>query len=190
MAERRLTSEQGRILLRLAREILENTLAGNGSVQAPVEPIFREPAATFVTLKIAGRLRGCIGNLAPAGSLWDGIRDNAVNAAFHDHRFPPLRADELSRVHIDVSILSPPRPLEYSDGDELVRQLRPGVDGVILRDGWRSATFLPQVWEQLPSAEEFLDHLCLKAGLPKKSWREKPLAIETYEVQCFAEERP
>lgn len=185
-----LSIEQGRQLLRLAREVLESSLTGGGSVQAPDDPVFRERTATFVTLKIAGNLRGCIGNLTPVGTLWDGIRDNAVNAAFHDHRFPPLRAAELLQVHIDISILSPPRPLEYEDCEDLLRKLRPGRDGVILRDGWRSATFLPQVWEQLPSPEGFLDHLCLKAGLPKKSWREKSLSIEIYQVQCFAEERP
>lgn len=190
MEDNLLSPDQGRQLLQLARKTLENSLTGNSPVQEPDDPVFRCQAATFVTLKISGDLRGCIGNLTPVGTLWDGIRENAVNAAFHDHRFPPLRAAELSHVHIDISILSPPRPLEYEDGDDLLRKLRPGKDGVILRDGWRSATFLPQVWAQLPLPEEFLDHLCQKAGLPKKSWREKILSIETYQVQCFAEERP
>jgi len=189
MEDHLLSPEQGRQLLHLARKILENSLTGGGSVQEPDDPVFRSNAATFVTLKLAGNLRGCIGNLTPVGTLWDGIRDNAVNAAFHDHRFPPLRAAELSGVHIDISILSPPRPLDYEDSDDLLKKLQPGRDGVILRDGWRSATFLPQVWEQLPLPDEFLDHLCLKAGLPKTSWREKILSIETYQVQCFAEER-
>lgn len=190
MEDNLLSPEQGRQLLCLARKILESSLTGGGSVQTPDDPVFSERAATFVTLKIAGNLRGCIGNLTPVGTLWDGIRDNAVNAAFHDHRFPPLQAAELPHLHIDISILSQPRPLEYEIGDDLLRKLRPGKDGVILRDGWRSATFLPQVWEQLPLPEEFLDHLCQKAGLAKKSWREKILSIETYQVQCFAEDRP
>ena len=185
-----LSPEQGRQLLRLARKTLENSLTGSGSVQEPDDPVFRCRAATFVTLKISGNLRGCIGNLTPVGTLWNGIRDNAANAAFYDHRFPPLRAAELPHLDIDISILSPPLPLKYEDGDDLLRKLRPGKDGVILRDGWRSATFLPQVWEQLPLPEEFLDHLCQKAGLAKKSWRKKILSIETYLVQCFAEDRP
>jgi AmmeMemoRadiSam system protein A len=92
-------------------------------------------------------------------------------------------------VHIDISILSPPQALDYEDSDDLQTRLRPGVDGVILRDGWRSATFLPQVWQQLPSPNQFLNNLCLKAGLPEQSWREKRLAIETYQVQCFSEEQ-
>lgn len=184
----RLTDDQGQKLLRLARQTLENRLRGGSPAAEPEDDLFSSPAATFVTLKIGGSLRGCIGNLIPVGSLWHGIRDNAVSAAFHDHRFPPLRAEELPRLHIDISILSPPRPLTYADGDDLLRKLQPGRDGVILRDGWRSATFLPQVWEQLPSPEQFLGHLCLKAGLPQNSWREKKLAIETYQVQCFAED--
>ena len=183
-----LSPGQGRVLLRLARTTLEDKITGQDSIQEPEDPIFSSRMATFVTLKISGQLRGCIGNLTPVGTLWNGIRDNAVNAAFHDHRFSPLRADELPRVHIDISILSPPRPLEYEDGDDLVRKLRPGRDGVILRDGWRSATFLPQVWSQLPDPDQFLDNLCFKAGLPKRTWREKKLKIEIYQVQCFAEE--
>ena len=179
MEDNLLSPEQGRQLLCLARKILESSLTGGRLVQTPDDPVFSERAATFVTLKIAGNLRGCIGNLTPVGTLWDGIRDNAVNAAFHDHRFPPLQAAELPHLHIDISILSQPRPLEYENGDDLLRKLRPG-----------SATFLPQVWEQLPLPEEFLDHLCQKAGLAKKSWRKKILSIETYLVQCFAEDRP
>lgn len=179
---------QGRILLALARKTLENRLTGGALPQEPDDPVFRSKAATFVTLKISGQLRGCIGNLTPVGTLWEGIRENALNAAFHDQRFPSLRAAELPRVHIDISILTPPEPLDYRDADELLRKLRPGTDGVILRDGWRSATFLPQVWEQLPLPDRFLDHLCLKAGLPEQAWREKRLSIQTYQVQCLAEE--
>ncbi len=186
--EETLTPEQGRTLLRLARATLENKLTGQGSSQETEDPVFSSRRATFVSLKISGQLRGCIGNLTPVGTLWNGIRDNAVNAAFHDHRFSPLQADELPRVHIDISILSPPKPLEYQNGGDLVRKLHPGRDGVILRDGWRSATFLPQVWSQLPDPGQFLDNLCLKAGLPKRTWREKKLEIEIYQVQCFAEE--
>jgi AmmeMemoRadiSam system protein A len=180
---------QGRILLELARKTLENRLLGGQLPQEPDNPVFRRKAATFVTLKISGTLRGCIGNLVPVVTLWEGIHDNALKAAFHDHRFPPLGATELQRVHIDISILSPPQPLEYTDGASLLTKLRPGIDGVILRDGWRSATFLPQVWQQLPSPDQFLDTLCLKAGLPKQNWREKKLEIETYQSQCFAEEK-
>lgn len=183
-----LNPEQGRVLLVLARKTLEHRLIGSDLPPEPDDPAFRRKVATFVTLKISGNLRGCIGNLTPVGTLWDGIRDNTLNAAFHDQRFPELRDTELAQVHIDISILSPPEPLEYEDADDLVGKLRPGVDGVIVRDGWRGATFLPQVWQQLPQPERFLDHLCRKAGLPERNWQEKKLMIETYQVQCFAED--
>jgi AmmeMemoRadiSam system protein A len=182
-----LTDRQGQMLLELARNTLVQKIEKRDAPLQPDDPAFSVNASTFVTLKIGGQLRGCIGNLEPVGALWEGIRDNAVNAAFHDHRFSPLTPDELSAVQLDISILSQPEPLEYTDTDDLLMKLRPGIDGVILRDGKRSATFLPQVWQQLSSPEQFLDHLCLKAGLPKEIWRQTRLEIQIYQVQCFEE---
>lgn len=184
-----LTEKQGRLLLTLARETLRYKMGEGTAPTAPSDPALSVQAATFVTLKKSGQLRGCIGNLAPVGPLWQGVRDNAINAALNDYRFSALTAEELPIVHLDISILSEALPLSYQDPEELRVKLRPGIDGVILRDGHRSATFLPQVWEQLSSPEQFLDHLCLKAGLPRDRWREKPLDILTYQVQCFAEEQ-
>ena len=175
------------MLLELARKTLVQKMDKGTSPLKPDEPAFSLNAATFVTLKIAGKLRGCIGTLEPVCTLWEGIRDNAVNAAFHDHRFSPLTSDELPTVQLDISILSQPKPLEYADTEDLLAKLRPGVDGVILRDGKRHATFLPQVWQQISSPEQFLDHLCQKAGLPIETWRRARLEIETYQVQCFEE---
>lgn len=183
-----LTEAQGRSLLTLARTTLKHQLTGSEAPQQPADPALVASAATFVTLKLSGKLRGCIGNLQPVGSLWQGIRDNAINAAFHDHRFSPLVAAELDRVHIDISVLSAPEPLEYSDSSDLTRKLSPGIDGVIIRDGRRSATFLPQVWQQLPIPEQFLGHLCQKAGLSERAWRDTKLEVQIYHVQCFAEE--
>jgi AMMECR1 domain-containing protein len=91
-------------------------------------------------------------------------------------------------VHIDISILTPASTISYSDGLDLIRQLRPGVDGVILRHGSAGATFLPQVWDQLPQPEQFLGHLCRKAGLSERTWRDSHPEILVYQVQCFAEE--
>lgn len=184
----RLSREQGQLLLTLARTTLKHKLAGGNTPKKPDDPALWSSAATFVTLKISGNLRGCIGNLQPAGALWEGIRDNAINAAFHDPRFSVLKPEELEKVHLDISILSPPQPLTYSNPEALLTQLRPGIDGVIVRDGRRSATFLPQVWQQLPDPQQFLGHLCLKAGLSERAWREKTLEIQIYQVQCFAEE--
>ncbi|MDK9706871.1 MAG: AmmeMemoRadiSam system protein A [Desulforhopalus sp.] len=183
-----LTEEQGRSLLALARKTLEHQLTGGEAPPQPTDPALLASAATFVTLKLSGRLRGCIGNLQPVGTLWQGIRDNAINAACHDHRFSPLTAAELAKVHIDISVLSAPEPLEYSDSSDLIRKLSPGIDGVIIRDGRRSATFLPQVWQQLPIPEQFLGHLCQKAGLSERAWRDTKLEVQIYHVQCFAEE--
>jgi AmmeMemoRadiSam system protein A len=118
-----------------------------------------------------------------------GIKRNAVNAAFHDPRFAPLKADELDQVGIEISILTEPQPLEYRGSKDLLTKLRPHVDGVILRKGKASATFLPQVWEQLPKPEHFLSHLCRKAGLSADTWEKTQLEISTYQVQYFEEEK-
>lgn len=149
----------------------------------------QQHCGTFVTLKINDVLRGCIGNLEADGPIVDSIERNALNAAFHDHRFEPLKAEELGRVHIDISILSKPERLDYSGGDDLVSKLRPLVDGVILRHGQKGATFLPQVWSQLPEPEMFLEHLCRKAALPPLLWQNEHPDIYIYQVQCFEEDK-
>lgn len=183
-----ITKEQGDVLLRLARATIAEQLGrrpeGKGAVE---DPALQVECGTFVTLKINDQLRGCIGNLEPVGSIVEGIRRNALNAAFHDYRFSALTAEELAQVHIDISILTRPQPLAYRDGADLIAKLRPGVDGVILRLGRCSATFLPQVWEQLPRAEDFLGHLCRKAGLADTAWLKSHPEVETYQVQCFEE---
>lgn len=184
-----LSREQGSLLLTLARATLQQRLIGGKVPEVPDDPAFLSASATFVTLKVGDKLRGCIGNLQPVGALWEGIRDNAINAAFHDHRFSALRPEELEKVHLDISILSTPEPLAYNDSQALLALLRPGIDGVIVSDGRRSATFLPQVWQQLPDRQQFLGHLCQKAGLSETAWRDQKLTIQVYQVQCFAEEK-
>lgn len=184
----RLTEEQGNLLLRLARKTIDEKLGNEQEGKGDeVDSALQAECGTFVTLKIGGQLRGCIGNLEPVGSIYEGIRHNALNAAFHDPRFPELSAEELPLVQIDISVLTRPQPLVYRDGEDLATRLRPGIDGVILRLGRRVATFLPQVWEQLPLAEDFLAHLCLKAGLPETAWQDSHPEVETYQVQCFEE---
>lgn len=183
-----LSRVQKKGLLDLARQTIGGHLnAGSPRPKISKEPPYHEKAATFVTLKISGRLRGCIGNLEPVGSLWESVRDNARSAAFHDHRFSPLSPDEFDRVSVDISILSPPRLLEYEDSSDLISKIRPGVDGVILSDGCRGATFLPQVWGQLQSPELFLGQLCQKAGLEEGAWLEERLEIKVYQVFSFGE---
>jgi AmmeMemoRadiSam system protein A len=189
-----LTEQQGAILIKLARDSLTEKLGLEGSPAAPLDlkaapadPDLRRPGGIFVSLKLDNRLRGCIGTLSARETLADGAAIYAEHAAFHDPRFPALTASELDRIRIEVSVLTPPQPLSFSDAEDLLTKLRPGCDGVILRKGGSSATFLPQVWEQLPQAEDFLSQLCLKAGLAENAWRAERLSIETYQVQYFSE---
>ncbi len=185
----RISEEQAEKLLQLARATLDARLQNLPlKVAAPSDLIFSQEAATFVTLKISGQLRGCVGTLEPSGTIWESVKKNTENAAFHDSRFDPLSLQELEQLHIDISILTSPQPLNYIDGEDLARLLRPGVDGVILRHGSRGATFLPQVWEQLPTPELFLAHLCRKAGLHEKFWSEGKPEIAIYHVQYLSED--
>ena len=188
------TEKQGQLLVKLARQTIMEKLAGKSAdfesdtlIPGLQSESFQAHCGTFVTLKIQGQLRGCIGNLTSAESVLDGVKRNAVNAAFHDPRFPPLSAADLNRTEIEVSILTEPLPLEYLDSRDLIQNLRVNVDGVIIRKGHASATFLPQVWKQLPRPDEFLAHLCIKAGLPSDAWKNSELEVLTYQVQNFEE---
>ena len=185
-----ISPESGTRLLELARSVLEFRLGVANEVgrSGLDDESLQQQCGTFVTLKIKDVLRGCIGNLETDGPIVDSIERNVLNAAFHDHRFEPLSAEELAGLHIDISILSKPERLDYSGGDDLVSKLRPLVDGVILRHGQKGATFLPQVWSQLPNPETFLEHLCRKAGLSPSLWRDEHLDIYIYQVQCFEED--
>ena len=190
----RFTEEQGQTLVYLARHTISEELGhrlsdADSAAKPPAlkDEDFKRNCGTFVTLKIKGQLRGCIGNLTSTETVWEGVKRNAINAAFHDPRFSPLTAKEFDQTEIEVSILTEPRPLEYRDADDLMQKLRVNVDGVIIRKGHASATFLPQVWEQLPRPAQFLSHLCLKAGLPSDAWKDQELEVLTYQVQYFEE---
>jgi AmmeMemoRadiSam system protein A len=188
-----LTPRQGRLLVRLARFAIAKKLGQPASdpmvtlSHEPEDDILNSNFGTFVTLTKAGRLRGCIGSLEAKEPLQESIRHNAINAAFHDPRFKPLTAEELEAVNIEVSVLTPPQPLSYRDGDDLLETLTPGEDGLIIGKGMMQATFLPQVWQQLPDPQQFLTQLCLKAGLAADSWQQDKLKVETYRVQYFEE---
>ena len=119
--------------------------------------------------------------------MLEGIRVNAINAAFRDPRFRPLSREEWKNVKIEISILTDPKQLSYFDAGDLLKKLRPDVDGVIIKKGYHQSTFLPQVWEQLPKKEDFLTHLCLKAGLGGDAWNKGDLDVSTYQVQAFEE---
>ena len=185
-----LTREEERTLLQLARQALEAGV--KRKALPPIDPAVLTPTlqaegASFVTLTVDGDLRGCIGALQPYQSLAEDVREHAVAAALEDYRFPQVQEDELEKIQIEVSRLTTPAPLDYSDADDLLGRLRPGVDGVVLRDGMRRATFLPQVWEKIPEAADFLDNLCYKMGAAPDTWKRKHLEVMVYQVEEFHE---
>jgi AmmeMemoRadiSam system protein A len=187
-----LTDAEKQTLLRIAREAMECGVRGKTLRVRPLDresltPPLLEQGASFVTLTIKGDLRGCIGALEAYQPLVDDVREHAVAAALEDPRFRPVGEGELDRIRIEVSRLTPPRPLEYSTSEDLIAKLRPHVDGVILRGDFRRATFLPQVWEKIPDPEEFLDHLCSKMGARPNLWRDTKLQVEIYQVEEFHE---
>jgi AmmeMemoRadiSam system protein A len=186
----KLTEEQGKYLVALARRTIERALSDEQDSEKPdvdLPSIYDEKRGTFVTLTIGGNLRGCIGHIIPQESLIEGIKINAINAAFRDPRFRRLTKGEFKKIHVEISILTEPKLLSYSDGEDLLKKLRPDIDGVIIKKGYRQATFLPQVWEQLPRKEDFLSHLCLKAGLSGDAWTMGDLEVSIYHVQAFEE---
>lgn len=187
-----LTQPQGLLLVRLARQTIEEHL--NIQIKDPIrlndctDPVLQEKYGVFVTLHKRSALRGCIGSLKGVETIVEGVKRHAVNAAFHDHRFDPVRKDEVVSLQIEVSVLSVPEDLQYNSGEEIPALLRPGTDGVIIQaPGGRTATFLPQVWKQLPDPTSFLDQLCRKAGLPQHAWEKGQLRVQTYSVQYFEE---
>lgn len=185
-----LNQAEQEILLKLAREALEHSTHSKPLPQLKLNalpPSLRVDGASFVTLTKSGRLRGCIGTLQAYQPLAIDVQEHAVAAALQDSRFPNVQPAELGQINIEVSILSPRSPLQYEGPQDLVNQLRPNIDGVVLQDGLRKATFLPQVWVQIPDPESFLSHLCAKMGRPANLWRERPLQVYTYQVQEFHE---
>jgi AmmeMemoRadiSam system protein A len=186
-----LSTSDRRYLLNLARQTIARVLGGEDPPPVVLDNLcqrLREPGASFVTLTIDGRLRGCIGSIEPRRALALDVRENALGAAFRDPRFPPLSRGELSRVTVEVSVLTLPRPLTYGSPEELLTRLRPNVDGVIIERGWQRATYLPQVWEKLPDPRQFLESLCMKAGLAPNCYRQPDLLVHTYQVEKFSEE--
>ncbi len=176
----------GQILLHQARAAIVEALGGTPC--PPPEDLLplKEPGATFVTLTKQGQLRGCIGSLQAHRPLIADVRANAVAAALHDPRFYPLEVAELGQIHVEVSLLTPPEILPFSDEADLRKRLVPFEDGVIINSGLHRATFLPQVWEQLPDPAQFLAHLKQKAGLPSDTPIEI-FSVQRYRVQKWKE---
>jgi AmmeMemoRadiSam system protein A len=176
-------------LLAIARRAIES---GSDAVGPPrielddCEDCLKAKAAAFVTLTQKGALRGCVGSLEARDALARTVAEAAFNAAFRDRRFVPLRADEFDSVQIEISVLSAMVPIQAESRQALLGQLQPGIDGLLLEDRGRRATFLPKVWEKIASPDEFLDQLFLKAGLETGHWS-RHLCVHRYETHSFGE---
>lgn len=180
-----MSTDQGKALLAIARATISGAL-GKPMQADESAPWLQEPGATFVTLTQQGQLRGCIGSLESHRSLLADIKANALAAALRDPRFPPLGADELDRTRVEVSLLSPLSPIAFSSEQDALAQLRPLEDGIVFEYGPYRATFLPQVWEQLPQPAEFMAHLKHKAGLSPDFW-DKDVRLFRYTVSKWKE---
>ena len=160
-------------LLELARESIQHGLTHSSPIKPDISSYaeeLREPGAAFVTLQINGQLRGCIGSLEAHRPLIEDIADNAYAAAFRDPRFTPMSDRELPELDIAISILSKPQPMSFDSEQDLLTQLQPGTDGLILESAGRRGTYLPSVWESLTTPEDFFNSLKTKAGLPADYW--------------------
>lgn len=173
-------------MLQLVKRSIEHGLERGtpASVPHPLPPYLQQPGACFVTLEINHQLRGCIGSLEAYRPLAEDLLENGFAAAFRDPRFPPLSAPELAQLSLKISLLTLPQPMQFESEAELIRQLLPGVDGLILREGRQRGTFLPSVWEQLPDPHDFLNQLKRKAGLPPHHWSNQ-IEIERYRTEQF-----
>jgi AmmeMemoRadiSam system protein A len=189
--QNRFTESEKKTLLRLAREAIESAVdPAHHAVKFDLHslpPALRECKTSFVTLYNGDQLRGCIGGLVAEHALAEDVRIHAAAAATKDFRFLPVRADEIPQLSIEISVLSTPEPLEYEGPDDLIGKLRPGEDGVILQQGVRRATFLPQVWKKVPDPKRFLGMLCEKAFLPPDAWKSGKLQVFTYQVLPICE---
>ena len=184
------TPQERQFLLELARKSVAAAVTGSEAPKedADVPEKFRARQACFVTLTKNGDLRGCIGSIFPQESLYQAVIRRAKSAATEDTRFPPVRADEFKEIEIEVSVLTVPKRLTFTSPQDLLAKLRPGIDGVVLRVEDQQATYLPQVWEQLPEKRLFMGELAEKAGLPADAWKRPDAAVMTYQVEAFKEE--
>ena len=186
-----LSDPDRRFLLKIARESI--AAATSGQPLPALDPAhlshdLQRLGASFVTLTHhGGELRGCIGGLQAVVPLYQDVQEHAAQAALDDYRFPPVTPDEVPGLEIEISILTPPQPLDYERPGDLPRRLRPHVDGVIIAQGVRRATFLPQVWDKVPDPELFLSMLCEKMGAHPDTWRRTKLDVQIYQVEEFSE---
>ncbi len=181
------TDSQQQRLLEIARASIQEGLERGQplKVETDADTPLASPGACFVTLKLDGQLRGCIGSLEAYRPLITDVAENAYAAAFQDPRFSPLTKPELDRLELSLSILTPAESMTFNSQEDLLTQLRPGIDGLIIQEGNRRGTFLPSVWESLPEASGFLSHLKLKAGLPEDYWSDS-VQVWRYATESFS----
>lgn len=185
-AAQALPPDAGRVLLPLARAAIAAQL-GLAHAAADDMPWLKSSGASFITLMLGSKLRGCVGTLRAHRALAEDVRANAIAAAFRDPRFPPLGTGEFSGVALEVSVLSALEPLIFTDERDALGQLRAGIDGLVFEYGYHSGTFLPQVWEDFKEPSEFLAHLKYKAGLPPDFW-DTEVRLSRYTVFKWREE--
>jgi hypothetical protein len=191
-AQENYAAPERKLLLDLARRTLtcvatNPDLSGFEVNARVVPPKLSETKACFVTLTENGELRGCIGHIMPQEPLYQAVVDNARNAAIRDPRFQPVQPGEAGKIKIEISVLTEPKLLPFTSPEDLLAKLQPGKDGVVLKIDGRGATYLPQVWEQLPDKVEFLNHLSEKAGCAPGDWRKPGTSVLIYRVEAFKE---
>lgn len=185
---RTLSDEQRSTLLSVARQSIQHGLENGQALKVRLEdfdPELQDMRAAFVTLNKNNQLRGCIGHLQAVQPLVTDVAENAYAAGFRDPRFPKLAHDELVLLDLHISVLSPAEPMVFTSEEHLLEQIRPGIDGLILRDGRYQGTFLPSVWESLPTVDMFWEQLKRKAGLPTTHWSES-LTVARYTTESFS----
>jgi len=188
---KRFSSGEEVLLLDLARRSIWASLAKEALPGLPMySDTLTQTLGCFVTLHKEGKLRGCIGNIFPKDPLVQAVQTNALGAAFRDRRFSAVTEPELAELKLEISILTVPRELTYQDAGDLLRQLRPGAHGVVVTEGTKKrATYLPQVWAQIPDPVYFLSRLCRKGGMSSAAWRDPgKTTVQVYEAYAFEEE--
>jgi len=180
------TKKEQKLLLKLARESILNYPNDTHPGLSKLSTALKEKRGVFVTLTINGQLRGCIGTIQPIMPLYEAVIKNAISAAYCDPRFSPLSKEEANKLKIEISILTKPVKVDCVNSSELLKKLNHD-DGVIIKKDFSTATFLPQVWEQLPDKKQFLTHLCLKANLSPEAWKDNDLKVCIYKVEKFCE---
>lgn len=187
MSSIKLTTEDQKICLQVANESIKHGLQKGSALQVitgDYSSDLQQNLASFVTLHKNGILRGCIGALEAHQPLINDVAEHAYSAAFQDPRFPALQDNEYEKLEIDVSVLGKPEKMEFENEEDLIQQIRPNIDGLIIEHGYSRGTFLPSVWEQLPNKKDFLNHLKLKAGL-SENWWDDAVKISRYETFSF-----